>query len=256
MVGLFINTLPFRTQVLPDQPLLPWLKELQSQQLEAREYEYTPMLDIQKWSELPSRTPLFESILVFENFPMGIAKEDAGGSEDDDLSFPDLDELSLPEGTNYPICVLVMPETELELSFYYQRSRFSEDTIRRMGDHLKTLLHDLTKGPYRRLRDLRLLSEAEQAQLLGKWNANKRLYATDRSLVELFEAQASATPDATAFVMDGKNLTYDSLNRRANQLSHYLRAQGAGAEVLAGVCLERSLELVICLLGIWKAGAA
>jgi surfactin family lipopeptide synthetase C len=256
MVGLFINTLPVRTQVEPARPVLAWLKELQAQQLEAREYEYTPMIEVQRWSEIPPGLPLFESIVVFENFPTTFTR-DSGANELDESGFePDFSNLQYPERTNYPLCLVVVPHTELRFCFYYQYRRFREGTIRRLAGHLRTLLQALAANPNRRLIDLSLLQEAEKRELIELGNPSRKPYPLDRSLIDLFETQTAATPAAEAFICKGRALTYDDLNRRANQVAGCLEAAGVTREVVVGVCLERSFELAIALLGIWKAGGA
>ncbi len=244
MVGLFINTLPVRVKVSSGSEVMPWMKDLQAQQLDAREYEYTPMLEIQRWSELPSAVPLFESLVVFENFPTAFSPE-SDGAEQDEFYF---------ERTNYPLCVVAIPGEELRLWFYYQQQRFEPAAIERMAGHLRTVLEGIAANPRQRLGDLPLLTAAEQRQILKEWNATGKEWAGQRSLVELFEAQVAASAEATAIICEEERLSYEELNRRANQVAHYLRGLGVGPEVVTGVCLERGVALVVALLGVLKAG--
>ena len=125
-----------------------------------------------------------------------------------------------------------------------------------MLGHFQTLLEGIVAHPEHRLTDLPLLTEAERHQILVEWNDTTADYPQDTCLHELFEAWAEQTPDAVAVVCNAQQLTYSALNRRANQLAHYLRALGVGPEVCVGLCMERSLELVVGLLGILKAGGA
>jgi amino acid adenylation domain-containing protein len=246
MVGLFINTLPVRAAVDPAAETLAWLKTLQSRQVEQRQYEYSPLVQIQGWSEVPRGTPLFESIVVFENYPIDGLQQRWGRIA--------IDQVRFTEQTNYPLTIIAAPDTSLQLSLIYDRRRFSAATIERMTGHLTTLLAGIAAQPSRRLADLPLLPAAERAQVLSGWNATAVDYRQDHCLHELIAAQAERTPEAIAVVFEDRHLTYRSLNRRANQLARRLQSLGVGPDVLVGVCLERSLDLVVSLLAVLKAG--
>jgi amino acid adenylation domain-containing protein len=152
---------------------------------------------------------------------------------------------------------LSMEETASGLvgSFEYNTDLFEVDTIRRMAGHLQTLLSGIIANPEQNLWELPLLTEAEKAQLL-EWNDTQTEYPLLQCIHELFEEQVERTPDAVAVVFENQKLTYRQLNERANQLAHHLQKLGVGPEVVVGICLERSLEMVIGLLGILKAGGA
>jgi amino acid adenylation domain-containing protein len=251
MVGLFINTLPVRVQVNPKQELLPWLQQLLAQQIEARQYEYAPLVDMQKWSEVPASVPLFESIVVFENYPL-----------DETLTQPDLNNVKIKniqefEKTNYPLTLSIIPGRELLFKIAYQENnRFDVFSIKQMLEHLQTLLEGMIANPYQRLEQLPLLTSAEQQLLLVEWNNTQIKYPNEKCIHELFESQVEETPDAIAVVFEEEQLTYRELNARANQLAHYLQKLGVKPEVLVGICVERSLSMVIGLLAILKAGGA
>ncbi|MEH1855162.1 MAG: amino acid adenylation domain-containing protein [Nostoc sp.] len=249
MIGLFINTLPVRVQVSPKQELLPWLQQLFAQQVEARQYEYAPLVDMQKWSEVPANLSLFDSIVIFENYPL-----------DETLAQPDLNfqikNIHVFEKTNYPITLSIIPGRELLFKIAYQENdRFDVFSINQMLGHLQTLLEGMVANPYQRLEQLSLLTSAEQQQL-AEWNDTQTEYPQEKCIHELFESQVEETPDAIAVVFENEQLTYCELNKRANQLAHYLRTLGVKSEVLVGICLERSLSMVIGLLAILKAGGA
>src|SRR5262249_15629843 len=127
--------------------------------------------------------------------------------------------------------------------------------MKRLGGHLQRLLESIAQSPQGRLSELAWVSEAEQAEI-AEWNRTGVAYPGEQCVHELFAAQAERTPERVAVVYEGAALSYGELNRRANQLAHYLRAQGVGPETLVGVCLERSVELVVALLGVLKAGGA
>ncbi|QIR40545.1 amino acid adenylation domain-containing protein [Tolypothrix sp. PCC 7910] len=250
MVGLFINTLPVRVQIDPEQFLLPWLKQLLAQQVEARQYEYTPLSDIQKWSDIPPGSPLFESIVVFENYPIEASLRD-----------PDINlEIKNRSGfdkTNYPLTVSIVPGEKLLLNITYQQSdRLYSATIKRMLRHLQVLLVSIANNPHQRLKDLSFLTVSERHQLLIEWNNTEINYSQDKCIHQLFEAQVEKTPDAVAVVFENESLTYQELNQKANQLAHYLQKLGVKPEVLVGICVERSLAMIVGILGILKAGGA
>ena len=138
----------------------------------------------------------------------------------------------------------------------YATDLFDAATIERMAGHFTTLLEGIVAHPETPIGELPLLTPAERHQLLVEWNDTAVDYPRDRCIHQLFEEQAARTPDAVAVVFEDQQLTYAELNARANQLAHYLRTLGVGPDVLVGICLERSLELIVGLLGILKAGGA
>jgi len=249
MVGLFINTLPVRVQISPQEKLVPWLKKLQGDQFDLRQYEYSPLVDVQGWSEVPRGVPLFESVLVFSNYPE-ISLLDEGSA-----SFQ-MGHLRAIEQTHYPLTAFGIPGRELKLWMICDADRFGDATVTRMLAHWANLLAGMAANPNASLAELSLLSPPEKRQLLVEWNDTQSDYPAAQCFHELFAAQVERTPDAIAAVFEDQQLTYRELDRRANQLAQRLRKMGAGPETLAGVCMERSLEMLIALLGVFKAGAA
>ncbi len=249
MVGLFINTLPMRVQVAGDIPLLPWLKKLQAQQVESEQFAHAPLVELQSWSDLPGGMPLFESIVVFENYPIDESLQEQDGS---------LDVLNIQstEQTNYPLTLVAILGEQLSVSLHYETDRFDRDAIARMAGHLQTLLAGMVGSPERYIRELPLLTTSEQKQLLVEWNDTQVDYPKDWCVHQLFEQQVDRNPDAIAVVFEGQYLTYWELNTRANQLAYYLQTLGVGPEVLVGICAERSFDLIVGLLGTLKAGGA
>ncbi len=249
MVGLFINTLPVRVKIASAQSLLPWLQQLQSQQAEARQYEYTPLVEIQQWSEVTPGSPLFESLIVFENYPLDPQIHKGRG----ELA---ISKVQIVEQTNYPVTLVVIPGAELKLNIFSDRYRFEPQAIARMLGHLQTLLADMVSHPEACLQELSLLTAAEKHQLLVEWNQTQVAYPQDVCLHQLFEQQVEKTPNAIAVVFEEQKLTYQELNQHANQLAYRLRKLGVIADTLVGICVERSLEMLVGLLGILKAGGA
>jgi amino acid adenylation domain-containing protein len=249
MVGLFINTLPLRVRVSPDLSLLSWLKELRSQWIALRDYEHTPLMKVQKWSDIPPGRSLFESLVVFENYQLTSALQVQGGSWENR-------QFQLLEQTSFPLTVSGYGGLQLLLKIEYDRQRFEQATITRMLGHLQTLLEGMVANPDQCLADLPMLTAAERHQLLIEWNQTQTDYPKDKCIHHLFEAQVEQTPDAVAVVIEDQQLTYRELNSRANQLAHYLQGLGVEPEVLVAICIKRSLEMVVGLLGILKAGGA
>ena len=152
MVGLFVNTLPVRVRLPGEALLLTWLKQLQQQQAEYLQYEYSPLLDIQGWSEVPRGVPLFNSILAFANYP----SQKTERKQTVAVQFRDIESV---EKTNYPLTVGVIPGTQMLLRIIYNSQRFDPDTVTQMLSDFKTALEEMIADPYRRLRDIPLRSE-------------------------------------------------------------------------------------------------
>jgi amino acid adenylation domain-containing protein len=247
MIGLFINTLPVRISLPAGELLLPWLQALQAQQSEMRRYEYSPLFEIRAWSDVPHGLPLFESLIVFENYPL----EAAAQRPDNELILRDL---RATQWTNLPLALIAEPGPRLTLRCVYDCARFDAAGISRLLGHVQTLLERIAAQPEQRLADLTLLSPAERQQLLVEWNATAQAYPRNACIYQLFEAQAARTPDAIAVIAADRELTYAALNARANQLAHELRSLGVQPGTRIGLCVERSPDLILGLLGILKAG--
>jgi amino acid adenylation domain-containing protein/non-ribosomal peptide synthase protein (TIGR01720 family) len=249
MVGIFINTLPVRVKVSEDTQVLALLKELQAQQIESEQFSYSSLAEIQGLSDIPRGTPLFESIVVFENYPLDEAVQQ------NKYSFS-LDNIYAIEQTNYPLTLVVVPGEQLLVKISYDTSRFDDAVITRLLGHFQTLLEGIVAEPEERIWQLPMLTQPEQQQLLIEWNDTEVDYPLDKCIHQLFEEQVERTPDAVAVVFENQQLTYHELNCRANQLANYLQTLGVKPDVLVGICVERSLEMVVGLLGILKAGGA
>ncbi|MDJ0579750.1 amino acid adenylation domain-containing protein [Crocosphaera sp.] len=247
MVGIFINSLPVRVNISPQQQLIPWLQEIQLQLLKIRDFEYTPLVNIQQWSEVPQGKSLFDSLVVFENYP------EPPQTEDIDLT---IDEINYREQSNYPLALLVVPKVSLKLILIYDGNRFDSGIITRMLASLETLLQGFFEHPNSNLIDLPILTEAEKNQLLLEWNKPQTKIGKDVYIYDLFKEQVKQNPHAVAVTFENQSLTYQELNQKANCLAHYLQSLGVGSDVCVGIFLERSLEMVIAILGILIAGGA
>ncbi|QMS92207.1 amino acid adenylation domain-containing protein [Nostoc edaphicum CCNP1411] len=248
MVGLFVNTLPLRVSVSPQQKLYSWLQNIQLQQVEIRQYEYSNLTDIQRCSEVPRSLPLFETLVVFENYPVESALKQS-------LETLQIRNIHATEQTNYPLTLYAVADSQLSLRILSDRDRYTEDNITQLLQQLETLLLGmLTQGDCL-LVQLPLLSPIQQQQILVDWNNTAR-EIPNQCLDELFAQQVKETPDATAVVFEEHSLSYAELNAKANQMANYLQKLGIQPEARIGVYLERSPQLLIALLGILKTGAA
>ncbi|MFN8474509.1 MAG: amino acid adenylation domain-containing protein [Anaerolineae bacterium] len=260
MVGIFINTLPARVSVLPNAELLSWLRSLQAQQALAREYEYTPLVLAQGWSEVPRGRFLFETLVVFESYPGNNPGEGewAGVQVSMDGYF---------SRTNYPLALTVYPGDELGLELTYALDRFDAASIERLLAHLEVILVGMAADPKARLMDVPLLTEDERRRLLVDWNDTRVDFADDAYIHQLFEAQARQTPDAIALVSptglpDALNavpvarMTYGELDDRANRLAARLRRVGVGPERIVALSIGRSMDMLVAVLAVLKAGGA
>ncbi len=249
MMGIFINTLPVRAAVTPEKMLLPFLKELREQSVAVRDYEHTSLLKVQGWSDVPRGRTLFDSFIVFENYLLNNDLRSQGGGWMNR-------EFYYLEETSYPLTLAPIAEREMILQLGYDHRLFDKATVLRMLGHLQTLLEGIVADPNRRLSELPLLTDAERHQLLVEWNDTAAETVEHRCIHELFEAQVGRTPNAAAVAVKDERLTYRELNERANQLAHRLKKSGVGPEVRVGICVDRSLEMVVGWLGILKAGGA
>ncbi len=246
-VGLFIYTVPTRIRVPSKAPLLPWLGEIRQQIVDVRQHEATPLIDIQRWSGVPSGRSLFDSLFVFYEKGTSFWSKEAGWQKR---------EYNLIEDNGFPITLDAYGEPDLLLKATCERQDFDKAAVNRMAGHLKTLLESMAENPHRTLSELPMLTDAERQEILVKWNETGKDYPQDKLIHQVFETQAEKTPDAIAVVFEGQTLTYRELNERASQLAHYLKSLGVGPEKMVGIAVERSLEMIVGLYGILKAGGA
>ncbi|WP_053817198.1 non-ribosomal peptide synthetase, partial [Pseudomonas aeruginosa] len=248
-IGLFINTLPVVASPRPEQSLGDWLQAVQGENLALREFEHTPLYDIQRWAGRIGEA-LFDNILVFENYPVSAALAEETPTD------MRIDALSNHEQTHYPLTLLVSAGESLELHYSYSRQAFDEAAIECLAERLERLLLGMCENPGASLGELDSLAAAERYQLLEGWNATAAEYPLQRGVHQLFEEQVERTPTAPALAFGEDRLDYAELNRRANRLAHALIKRGVGADRLVGVAMERSIEMVVALMAILKAGGA
>ena len=246
MVGLFINTLPLRLRLAPGKPLHRLLAELQEAQSRLMAHQHLGLAEIQNLTGLGE---LFDTLVVFENYPVdqaGLAAK-AGGLQLTDISGHD--------ATHYSTTLLAGLGEWLQMRLDYRPDLFARGSAEAIAARFVRLLEAAAAEPERPIGRLDVLSVEERAVILREWNDTARAVAP-ATVPELFAAQVAKAPDAVAVVFEDRTLTYGELEARANQLAHHLRGLGVGPETVVGLCVERSPEMVVGLLGILKAGGA
>ncbi|MCM2461141.1 non-ribosomal peptide synthase/polyketide synthase [Pseudomonas sp. CG7] len=246
-VGLFINTLPVIAAPRPDQTVGAWLQAVQAQNLSLREFEHTPLADIQRWAGQGGEA-LFDNILVFENYPIAQALAEGAGQG---AVFGDVSHL---EQTHYPLSVAVTLGQTLALHYSFDRAHFSQAAIEGIGAHLLQLLQRFAESPVRHLGQIALVSAEEQARQQAA--NHPQPYPTDIPVHQRIADLAAHKPHATAVIFDGQRFSYGDIDRRANRLAHKLIELGVGPETRVGVALPRSEGVIVALLAVLKAGGA
>ncbi len=249
LIGFFVNTLVLRSNLSNDPTFIELLAQVRETALGAYAHQDLPFEqlvgELQPERNL-SYSPLFQVMLVLQNTPASQFKFDGISVNPISVGI---------ETAKFDLTLYVRESEEgFRVSLQYATDLFESSTIERMAGHFETLLEGIVADPERRISKLPLLTEAEQHQLLVEWNDTEADYPKDKCIHELFEDQVERTPDADAVVFEEQSLSYRELNNRANQLAHHLQKLGVGPDVLVGICIERSLEMVVGLLGILKTG--
>jgi amino acid adenylation domain-containing protein len=250
LIGCFVNTLVLRSDLSADPRFTELLAAVREMTLEAHTHQDVPfeiLVETLQPARNLSHTPLFQVMFGLQPSVHEIK-----------LHGLTVKQVALANDTAKFDLMLDIREFEdgLFASFEYNTDLFHDSTVRRMAGHFTQLLEAVVGNPDLHLSELPLLTAAERRQLLVEWNDTTVHYPRHSSIHELFEQQAQRTPDALALVFGHERIGYQELNARANRLAHHLRSLGVGAEVLVGLCLERSVEMVVGLLAILKAGGA
>ncbi|MFG8726246.1 non-ribosomal peptide synthase/polyketide synthase [Pseudomonas aeruginosa] len=249
-IGLFINTLPVIATPCPQQSLASWLQAVQGENLALREFEHTPLYDIQRWAGQGGEA-LFDNILVFENYPVSQMLQQQASQG---LAFG---AVGNHEQTNYPLTLSVSLGQRLELQFAYDREHFDDASVARLDRHLTHLLAQMVERPASTcLAEFQLLEAAERRQAIFDWGRNPGRYPDERSVEQLFASRAAMEPERVALLFEERQLSYGELNAEANRLAHRLIELGVGPDVLVGIAVERGLEMIVSLLAVLKAGGA
>ena len=250
LIGFFVNTLVLRTDLSGDPTFRELLGRVREVALEAYAHQDIPferLVDELQAERDLSHHSLVQVMFVLQNAPQGKIV----------LSGLDISPFRIRSNQAKFDLTLSVAEGEsgMMIALGYNTDLFTPSSMEQMLAHFRLLLESIVAHPEHRLSRLTFLTEQERLQL-KQWNDTGREYPRERSLAELFEAQVERSPEAVAVVSEGREVSYGELNRRANQLGHYLRRRGVGPEVRVGICMNRSVEMVVGLLGILKAGGA
>jgi amino acid adenylation domain-containing protein/non-ribosomal peptide synthase protein (TIGR01720 family) len=251
LIGFFVNTLVLRTDMSENpsfQELLARVREVTLGAYAHQDLPFEQLVEALQPERNLSHQPLFQVMFALQNAPMPALE----------LPSLTLSSLEIESGTAKFDLTLSMEDTEQGLvgSLEYNTDLFDAASISRMLGHFQTLLEGIVDNPDLHLSDLPLLTQPERQQLLVEWNDTQVNYPKDVCIHQLFEAQVDRTPEAVAVVFEDQQLTYGELNSCANQVAHHLRFLGVSPDDLVGICVERSVKMIVGLLGILKAGGA
>ena len=250
MIGFFVNTLPMRVRVQPRNSFRELLDSVRGTTLEAylnQDLPFEKLVEELSPQRILNTTPIFQVLFVLQNAPSSV--QEIKGLEIEPVPGYELTvrfELELH---------IWERETGIEFYWMYNRDLFDAWRIEQMAGHYKNLLDEIIAAPQKPIWQLEMMG-AQGRQLLQSWNRTERRYATQGWLHELFELHVEEHPERTAVIFEGRKVSYGELNRGANRIARKLRAMGVGPEVLVGIYMERSVELVMGLMGIMKAGGA
>ena len=259
LIGFFVNSLIMRTDFSGDPTFAEVLAQVRETALEAYANQDLPfeilVEELQPDRDL-SRNPLFQVIFQLMSAPTGASGTGASGGNA--AAGPATAPVNIQTGTaKFDLNITLWESPEgVAGGIEYNTDIFDLATIARMAGHYHTLLHGIVANPDQRISQLPIPTEAEKRQILVDWNATQTDFPRDRPLTSIFEDQVAAQPDAPAVMYGENRLTYAELNHRVNQLAHHLRSLGVGRESRVGICLERSPDMIVAVMGVAKAGGA
>ncbi len=260
LIGYFINMLPVRARLSADISFAELLQQVHEASMGALEHQDYPFPEIVKalrgrgWGD-HSENPLFQTSFVLQNWAKEFEKNfvDAWG---DDTGFKLEPMLNIQQEEDFNLALEVLDFERFQFFFKYDSSLYRRDTIVGMADHFKRLLEGIADNPAQKISRLPLLTESDHQKILVEWNDTKADFEDEICLHQLIEAQVDKTPDVPALIFGAEQLSYKDLNGRANQAGRYLQKLGVGPGTRVVICMERSVSMIVGLLGILKAGGA
>ncbi|QDX94131.1 amino acid adenylation domain-containing protein [Brevibacillus laterosporus] len=250
MVGLFINTLPVRVHSKKDQSFGEVVKDVHQRTLSSQQYEHVPLYEIQNHSEL--KQDLFDHIVVIENYPL--VEELKKNSVMQEVEFS-VHSVEMFEPTNYDLTIMVQPREEIHIRLDYNSAVFDTTFMKRIEGHMKEIAACVANNPNVQIKDITMLTEEEYQHVVVELN-NTEVQYPDKTIHELFVEQAERTPEQIAVVLEDKQLTYRQLDEKSNQLARFLRKKGIKSDQLVGLMMDRSIDMIVGILGVLKAGGA
>jgi amino acid adenylation domain-containing protein/non-ribosomal peptide synthase protein (TIGR01720 family) len=245
MIGVFINTVPTRVTVDRDRDAASWLRATQAEQAEARRFDFLSLATVQTWTGLPAGTGLFDSVVVFENYPIDETIGQRG------VRVLDVDSV---DTTSYPLNLTAHLHDRLGLELSYDPRLFDAATAERLADQLAVMVRRFATDPHQRVGALSRPGADERRRMLVDWN-DTALDVPPDTVLDVFEATVARSPHDTALVFRDTVLDFAGLNARADALARHLVERGAGPERVVAVVLPRSAEAVVAVLAVFKAGA-
>ncbi|KAF6578007.1 non-ribosomal peptide synthetase, partial [Paenibacillus sp. EKM211P] len=246
MVGLFINSLPIYVHFEDSLSVSAIVEQIEQGMKERSAYEATPLTDIKEYCGLKGKGELFHSLLVYENYPV----------QAESVSEIGIEVVSVREETHYDLTLIIMEKDgQLACTFQYKQDQFTIETIEKMANHYKHILLEMVEHYKDSYAEIDCLGY-EEKKAVHAWNSTESVYPKDRTMIQLFEEQVEKTPDRAALVEGETIFSYRELNARANQLARMLRESGVKTESIVGLLLDRSIEMVISIFAIHKAGGA
>ena len=251
LIGMFVNTLAMRANIdsnLSFKDFLSYIKDMCLNNYKYQDYPFDELVDKLKIQRDTSRNPLFDVMFIYQN--NGNATADFGDIKTEYFT-PDT------KISKFDLSLEVIPENDiLNLSFEYATALFNKQFIEDLSKHYSNILTSCLDNLNIKISNICMLSEAEKNKILYDFNNTKTDYPKDKTIAELFEEQAKKTPNNVAVVFGMQKLTYKELNEKANSLAYYLRKNGIETNDLVGIMVNRSLEMIIGMLAVLKAGGA
>jgi len=249
IVGLFINTLPVRIRIDTNENISSWLKSIQSKYVEREQFSYSSLADIQQWSELPANTKLFDNILVFENYPTDPSLVDSSSSLK-------VVHISAFEKTNYPLAILAAPGKRLKLTVAYDENVYRDEFAEGILNSIEGALGSIISDSSQKVGDVSLLTQEKKIEIVEKWNDTSSPLPQENSVKELFESLTAEHSNDIALEFGNQSMTYRELHEQSNRLANFLVSIGVKEDTFVGISVERSFDMIVSLIAIFKAGAA
>lgn len=249
MVGLFINTVPLKVHIEENENILQLLQHVGETSRLITEHGYTALTDIKAQSQIARDEELFKSIVIIESYPLPKT-----------LNAPDsnvvIDDYYISEASNYELSLEIGLRDEISLRYDYDSNVYTSNIISRINEHFIRILEQIVESPQLQVSELNLLSKVEYHKLTNEFNNTKISFQKGKTLQQLFEEQVEKNPEQTAVVFENQELSYRQLNHRANSIAKQLIEKGVGPESVVGVMIERSIDMIVGLLAVLKAGGA
>ncbi|WP_189032798.1 non-ribosomal peptide synthetase, partial [Paenibacillus albidus] len=247
IIGLFINTIPVRINFAQEDAFSEVVRMVHQSSIERQGYGFFPLADIQSLSSM--KQDLIAHLYTFQNFE----NNSLALLEQDDFRMEESNEF---EQTNYDFNITIIPNDAYEIRFEYNAYVYEHSTVEKIAGHYQNILHTVSVNPSIQMEEIGLLTKEETGQILDDFNNTQMNLSPSITALQLFEEQVESTPDHIAIVFEDQQMTYRELNHKANQLAGVLRDNGVKPDVLVGIMVERSMVMIVAIIGVMKAGGA